>query len=865
MDVVGAIIWDITKCSCVGAKKEADYIRRLGENLELLEEKWEDLRSMKEDLKTRVDDAENTGHMQRTHEVDRWLKKADNIQQEITVIQVEGVKVMQERCLGKYCPKNCKSSHKVGKKAAKMLENVDQLATEGKRFSKNFKIAHTIPPEPIEMPQDEVVGLDLMFNEVWKSIEEENVGIIGLHGMGGVGKTTLLKRINNELGKRRQEFDFVMWVVVSKEPNLDSIMDNIRKLVRIEDSSWNGCSNQDEKAAKIYRVLKQKKFALLVDDMWDEMDLSLVGVPRPGKTNFQSKVLFTTRSENVCTKMQAERTFKVETLTEEEATKLFYMKVGDDTLRSNPSIPKLAKKMAKECKRLPLALIVVGSAMAGVKSVEAWEHSTKNLTSSSLTAPDLEKKVFSVLKFSYDRLDEVQKRCFLYCALYPEDCEIRVLHLIDRWMLEKFLYKDMTKSVQDMYGHGESIIEKFKLLCLLESGEDDLYMDRTIKMHDMIRDMALWIAHDQENVEFMQRVSIMNYWESQKIRDPPNATTVVLLKRNHASHLEDIKYMKRLKVLDIKVRGTSFSNIGGLVSLEYLSVFTDILKPEFLNNLRYLTNLKLLSLHAYTRSFPLGVLSSLQQLRVVRLFRIKYSEERGILEELECLPNIEELRIEIWRKDGLKKLLESTKLQSCIYSLWSGISNENDEMPLSFASLSKMKQLREFHLELLKIRREQYSFVFDTGCLTKLRSVTIGACSVTHATWLKYAPLLQELEISDCDSVEEVIREEEDDEDYSIKNNENVDSSSSIFSSLVTLYLYDLPRLQSIHKAPLPFPSLRSITIVWCRKLNKLPLDSNSAKHKLIDISGPQDWWDKLEWDDPAAKHKFQSKFKPSF
>ncbi|XP_028771737.1 probable disease resistance protein At1g61190 [Neltuma alba] len=849
------------KCFCVGAKKEADYIRKLGENLELLKEKWKDLRSMKEDLKIRVDEAENTRQMQRTHEVDRWLTKVDNIQQEIIVIEAQEAKEMKEKCLSKCCPKHCKSNYRLGKKAAEMLENVDQLATEGKRFSENLQIAHTIPLTSIEIPQDEVVGLDLMFDKVWKSIGEENVGIIGLHGMGGVGKTTLLKRINNELGKRRQEFDFVMWVVVSKEPNLDSIMDNIRKKVGIRDDIWNCCSNQVEKAAKIYMVLKPKKFALLLDDMWDRMDLELMGVPYPRETNFQSKVLLTTRSENVCAKMQAERTFKVETLTDEEATKLFYMKVGEDTLRSDPGIPKLAEKMAKECKRLPLALIVVGSAMAGVKSAEAWEHSIQNLTSSLLTAPDLEKKVFSVLKFSYDRLDEVQKRCFLYCALYPEDREIPVLTLINKWMIEKFFCKDVTMSVQDMYGHGESIIEKLKLSCLLESVEDDRFVLDAVKMHDMICDMALWIARDQDNVEFMQSVSIMDYWESQKIRDPPNATTIVLLEDNEASRLQDIKYMKRLKVLDIQVSGPLFSDIEGLASLEYLSVVNDnSLEPEFLNNVRYLTNLKLLSLQALDKRcpFPLGVLSSLQELRVVRLSRINYSEERGILEEVECLPNIEELWIAIRSKDGLKKLLESTKLQSCIYGLHSSVSYEIDEMTL-LAFLSKIKQLRVFFAKKLNIRREQYSFLFDTGCLTKLRHVLIHSCSITHATWLKYAPLLRQLNISNCESMEEVIKAE--DEDCSIKKNENVDSSSSIFSSLVTLHLYSLSRLESIHKAPLPFPYLISIDISKCPKLNKLPLDSNSAKHKLTHIQGRQDWWDKLEWDDPAAKHKFQSKF----
>ncbi|KAI9107780.1 hypothetical protein K1719_021116 [Acacia pycnantha] len=150
-----------------------------------------------------------------------------------------------------------------------MFNNVDTLAAEGKKYSENFIIAHRRPPEPIEMPLDEVVGLDLMFDKVWKSIEEVNVDIIGLYGMGGAGKTSLLKKINNEFVKRRLGFDFVIWVVVSKKPNLDSIMDTIRKFIRIEDDIWTYCSDQDQKAAKIYGVLKQKKFVLLLDDIWD--------------------------------------------------------------------------------------------------------------------------------------------------------------------------------------------------------------------------------------------------------------------------------------------------------------------------------------------------------------------------------------------------------------------------------------------------------------------------------------------------------------------------------------------------------------------------------------------------------------------
>ncbi|KAI9107926.1 hypothetical protein K1719_021262 [Acacia pycnantha] len=382
------VIWDAAKCFCGCVQNEADFVFDLGKNLKLLEDKTKKLEEMKKDVEEQIEEAnQNNPEVKISHQLSGWRKRVEAIQQEIEAFEVQGAQEIQNKCLSNWCPKNCRSSYELGKNIAKMLKDVDELATEGKNFgNRDFIVSHKVVPRAIEMRQDEVVGLDLKFNEVWNCIEEEDVGIIGLYGMGGAGKTTLLKKINNELVKRGLGFDFVMWVVVSKEPNLNSIMDNIRKLVGIGDDFWNRSSNLDEKAAKIYGALKHKKFILLLDDIWDQLDLELVGVPHPKDTNFQSKVLFTTRLENVCAQMQVQKKFKVEILTEEEALELFCMKVGEETLNSHPNIPMLAEKMAKECEGLPLALIVLGSCMAGVRSVEVWEHSMKNLTSSSWTA-----------------------------------------------------------------------------------------------------------------------------------------------------------------------------------------------------------------------------------------------------------------------------------------------------------------------------------------------------------------------------------------------------------------------------------------------------------------------------------------------
>ncbi|KAI9117056.1 hypothetical protein K1719_012055 [Acacia pycnantha] len=853
-------IWDATKSFCCFLSNKASYAYDLEDNLRLLETKWEKLQEKKKDVEAYLEVEENTGEMKRSHQVSGWLKRMESIQEEITDIQVRGNTQIQKKCLGKYCPKYSISSYKLGRNVAKILGKVDELESEWEQFCRDFIIALKCLHKPNEMPCGETVGLDLMFDKVWRSIEEINIGIIGLYGMGGVGKTTLLKKINNELGKRTGSY--IVWVVISKSPNLDSIMDNIRGLVGIGDDIWNRCSNQDGKAREIYKVLKNKKFVLLLDDIWDRLDLEKVGVPHPKETNFQSKVLFTTRFEDVCAKMKAQREFKVEVLTEKEALELFCMKVGEETLKSKLVIRNIAQEMARECKGMPLALSVVGSAMAGVKSVEAWEHSINNLTSSSWTALGLETEVFFVLKFSYDRLpDETHKKCFLYCALYPEDYVIFVRDLIFKWIGEGFLDIDGMRSVHDMYCHGGSIIEKLKLSCLLENVEDDIFFEPSIKMHDVIRDMALWIARDQdrnkkkimvqedaraisqanvENWEMVERISILNGAESwiQSTSWTSIRTLLLHFKSDCAINgLQNIQYASQLKVLELRdVKIVSAEGIGGLNLLEYLSLdITTLMNASNLwSELKNLKNLKVFHLVLHDDNvIPLGIISNLHQLKVLRSYlqgRRDEREEEEFIGELECSSNLEELWVEIKTESGLNKLLKSTKLQSCIYSLYLRDVGGQVNGPLLLATMSKMKHLQ--HLKLRHLKNVIDLSVCDTCRLSMLKTVCIFDCnSIHHLTWLKYAPLLNELDVRRCYSIEEVIKGEiilEEDE------------KDTIFPCLEVLSLHGLPNLRSIHERVLSFSSLRFIDVSRCENMKKLPFDSNSAKDKLRLIKGDQ-------------------------
>ena len=212
-----------------------------------------------------------------------------------------------------------------------------------------------------------------MFAEVWKWLEDEKVGIIGLYGMGGVGKTTLLIKINNEFLETKLGFDVVIWVVVSKPTNIEKVQELILNKLEVPLYEWKNIS-KDEKNKKIFSILKTKKFVLLLDDIWERLDLTELWVPHPNGEDNMSKLIFTTRSEDVCHVMEAHKLVKVECLAPDEALSLFRMKVGEDTFNSHSEIPTLAIEIVKECKVLPLALVTIGRAMVDKKTPKIWDR-----------------------------------------------------------------------------------------------------------------------------------------------------------------------------------------------------------------------------------------------------------------------------------------------------------------------------------------------------------------------------------------------------------------------------------------------------------------------------------------------------------
>ncbi|KAJ9688082.1 hypothetical protein PVL29_014035 [Vitis rotundifolia] len=245
--------------------------------------------------------------------------------------------------------------------------------------------------------------------------------------MGGVGKTALLKNINNEFLTKTHDFDVVIWVLVSKDFVADKIQQAVGERLGL---SWEEDETQEQRALKICRVMRRKRFLLLLDDVWEDLDLENIGIPLADQQN-KCKVIFTTRSMDVCSDMDAHRKLKVEFLEEKESWQLFQEKVGKKELLDLSSIRPHAEKIVKKCGGLPLALITIGRAMANKETEEEWKYAIELLDNSPSELRGME-DVFTLLKFSYDNLDnDTLRSCFLYCSLFPEDFSIEKEQLVE--------------------------------------------------------------------------------------------------------------------------------------------------------------------------------------------------------------------------------------------------------------------------------------------------------------------------------------------------------------------------------------------------------------------------------------------------
>ena len=189
----------------------------------------------------------------------------------------------------------------------------------------------------------------------------------------------------------------------------------------------------------------------------------------------------------ICHRILYQKIIKVEPISSQEAWTLFMDKLGHDTLLP-PEVEQIEKFVARECAGLPLGIITMAGTMRGVVDICEWRNALHELKESKVRKEDMEPKVFYILRFSYTHpSDSDLQRCFLYCAVFPEDFMIPRKGLV-RYLIDEGVIKGFNSMVVE-FDKGHSMFNRLENVFLLEGAK--MYGDRScVKMQDLIRNMA---------------------------------------------------------------------------------------------------------------------------------------------------------------------------------------------------------------------------------------------------------------------------------------------------------------------------------------------------------------------------------------
>ncbi|KAJ0076094.1 hypothetical protein Patl1_34817 [Pistacia atlantica] len=485
-------------------------------------------------------------------EVSNWLRNIEKITGEVEDIEKE---VNKKKFFSRVC---------LAKRVEKKIQKVKEYGQKGSSFQS--LVIDTPLAIGLTLPPTTVVGENTQKNmeKIWAHLMGNEVTKIGVFGIGGVGKTTIITHITNRLLQEKGKFDHVIWVTISQPFDLAKLQDQIASMF---DTNFKEIKDQKIRAGMLLRMFEGKRFLLILDDMWEPFSLEEVGIPEPTKGN-GCKVMITTRSINVCRSMGC-KVVRVEPLVKHEALKLFVDKAEVNIIEVQP-LKELVELIVDQCAGLPLAVVTVARCMKGVDDICEWRNAFNEL--SDHIRSDKVLPVISRLQFSYDRLKSKNvQHCFLYCALYPEDFKIPKEELIDYWIAEGLV--DERASMQAMYDEGYSILNRLVNNCLLESADDG----RCVKMHDLIREMALYITsmsplfmvkageklqelpREQEWEENLEKASLMMTDISKiPLNTSPNCPILSTLLLQENSHLENIAEsffvrMQGLKILNLSL------------------------------------------------------------------------------------------------------------------------------------------------------------------------------------------------------------------------------------------------------------------------------------------------------------------------
>ncbi|XP_031280232.1 probable disease resistance protein At4g27220 [Pistacia vera] len=698
------------------------YLFKYGSYINDLKNQVEDLGNARERVEHQVDEARRRGEVVEK-DVEQWLKRVNDFTEGVVKPIIGDEDKAKKRCFIGLCP-NLIQRYMLGKKAAKALPGGADLSGKGNFSSVSYRPAIQ-RTESIYITGYEAFDSRMpVLQGIMEALKDANVNKVGVYGMPGVGKTTLVKKVAWQ-AKEDELFDEVVITTVTQTPDIKKIQGEIADQLGLtfHEESVSGRSHRLRD-----RLKREKSILVILDDIWAKLDLDAVGIPygdvhrgigQRKDDERQYKILLTSRDQHVlCNHMNIQKNFLVDLLSDEEAWYLFLKTAGDSVETSD--IRPIAVEVVGKCARLPIAIETVAKALKS-KSLPVWEDALRQLRRSNPRQIEgMDERVCSIIELSYNFLKSEEKSLFLLCGLLNASPGIVISDLL-KYSMGLHLFRDVY-TLEDGRNRLLTLIHNLKASSLLL----DSIINYSVKMHDLIHAVVISIASSEEFMFNIKNVGDLKEVLEEKIPKTSTAITLpygdigdelpqsleypklkffYLLSRNHYLQIPELLFqgMKELEVLDLTgIRLLPLPSslcclknlqtlcldscvlddiaiVGELKKLEILSLlYSDIEKlPEEIGQL---TRLKMLDLSECSnlKLIPPNVISSLSRLEELYMGNgFRHWEIEGLMNNHE-------------RKNAsileLKQLSRLTTLEIRVHNL--------EIIPQDFFFLEKLKRYR---------------------------------------------------------------------------------------------------------------------------------------------------------------------------
>ncbi|KAK3441628.1 hypothetical protein EUGRSUZ_B01947 [Eucalyptus grandis] len=617
-------------------------------------------------------------------DVKNWLESVDNMAKEAKSLLEHGESA-KNACFRGWIP-NPLVRHPIGRKVNKMSQVIQGLHEKSpnsnfqKVYYENTPIgiitATTSAARSIIKKEDVMESRASIIEDVMKAMVDDEVGVIGVYGPGGVGKSKLLEDIERQV-KEEKWFNVVATANVSRNPDLKRIQGEIAYALGLKIMNEETARGRADLLRKRLESDHKINILIILDNLWKKLELKEVGIPCGDDNKVTScKLLLTSRYRDVLRNdMGSDQEFRLNELKHGEARRLFERIVGDRV--NDPELKSLVDKVVKNCGGLPLLILSVAKRLKHGHLAE-WRNALTNIEGSD---------VKSIVELNYSDLkDERIKSLFLICALDSGRILMRYSLIYGMGL---GLFKNFSKTIEN--ARDRLIIDLHNLQdssLLLDS--DDM---EPFRMHDILVDVAISIASTEWNALFGRKDYGFKEWSKDELQkctamsfpyvgidelpeklDCPNLRMLLLFENNPSFKIPEsfFESMEKLQVLD--VTGLSFASLP--------------------SSIESLENLKSLCLD-YCHLEDVTILGKLKGLHFLSFFRsaiARLPKEIGELTELRFLDLRECIGLKLIEPGVLGRLVNLEELfMEDSFDQWEA----EDEAPRSNASLVELKNMKK--------------------------------------------------------------------------------------------------------------------------------------------------------------------------